>query len=136
MEQHNRDLVLRMYDEFDKGKLDVFAGSVSPDFAARVMGNQSMDWQGFQQFGSAFLSAFPDGHHVLDRVIVEGEYVVTVGRYCGTHRGELLGVAPTGRHIELEVMHVDRVRDGKIFEHRGLGNAMDLMSQLGVSAGD
>jgi predicted ester cyclase len=135
-EQGNKALVLQMYTEFDKGNLDGFRSSISPDFAAHVMGNQSMDWEGFMAFGGQFRSAFPDGRHVFDQVVVEGEYVVTVGSYHGTHKGDLQGIAPTGRQIDLAVMHLDRVKKGRIVEHRGIGNALDLMSQLGVSVGN
>lgn len=136
MERANERLVLRMYTEFDKGNLDGFRASISPDFAAHVMGNQSMDWRGFEEFGSRFRSAFPDGRHVFDQVVVEGEFVVTAGTYRGTHLGELMGIAPTHREIELAVMHVDRVENGRIVEHRGIGNALDLMRQLGIPVGN
>ncbi len=125
-----------MYEEFDKGALNAFEASISSDFAAHVMGNQSMDWEGFIDFGSQFLSAFPDGRHVFDHVVVNGGNVVTVGRYRGTHTGELMGIAPTNRQIDLAVMHLDRVEDGRIVDHIGIANALDLMSQLGVSLGD
>jgi predicted ester cyclase/mono/diheme cytochrome c family protein len=131
-----KELVLQMYKEFDAGKLAAFEPSISPGFAAHVMGNQSMDWDGFVEFGSQFRTAFPDGHHVFDYVVEQGEYVVTVGSYRGTHEGELMGIVPTHRQISLAVMHFDRVEGGKIVEHRGIGNALDLMSQLGVSFGD
>ncbi len=132
----NKELVLRMYSEFDRGTLPEFGHSISADFAAHVMGNMSMDWEGFLDFGSQFLSAFPDGRHVFDQVLVDGDHVVTVGRYLGTHEGELMGVAPTHRKISLAVIHLDRVVDGRIVEHRGIANAMDLMAQLGVSNGE
>ena len=124
--------VLRLYREFDQGNLNGFSPSVNRDFVAQVMGNQTMDWEGFEAFGAQFLLAFPDGHHVFDHVLVDGDYVFTVGRYVGTHEGDLMGIAPTHKQIELAVMHLDHVVDGRITEHRGLGNAMDLMQQLGV----
>ncbi len=69
----------------------------------------------------------------FDHVLVDGDYVFTVGTYRGTHRGELMGIAPTNREIALRVMHLDRVKDGKILKHWGIGNAMDLMRQLGAT---
>lgn len=130
----NKDLVLKMYADFDAGKLGEFGSSVDPAFVAHVMGNQSMDWKGFVDFGSQFESAFPDGHHVFDYVVEQGEYIVTVGNYTGTQEGEIMGIAPTHKPIKLAVMHLDRVENGRIVEHQGIANAMDLMSQLGVSA--
>jgi predicted ester cyclase len=131
-EAENRELVLRMYREFDEGNLTGFQSSVSDTFSAHVMGNMTMDWNGFIEFGSQFLVAFPDGRHMFDYVLVEEDYVVTVGRYLGTHEGELMGIAPTHREIELAVMHIDRIENGRLVEHRGIGNAMDLMDQLGA----
>jgi predicted ester cyclase len=127
-----RTIVLRMYKQFDAGQLDAFEVSVHPEFAARVMGNMDLNWDGFEKFGAQFLSAFPDGRHEFDHVVVQGDYVVTVGHYRGTHEGELMGVPATHESIELAVMHLDRLRDGKIVEHVGIANGSDLMRQLGV----
>lgn len=132
----NEALVLRMYAEFDRGRLDSFDPSIDPEFSAQVMGNRTLDWGAFKEFGSTFLAAFPDGRHVFDHVLVSGEYVVTVGRYEGTHEGELMGIPATGRRIELAVMHFDRVEDGRIVEHFGIGNGLDLMQQLGALPGE
>lgn len=133
-DQQNRELVLRMYHDFDAGTLDAYAAtSVAPSFEAHVMGTMSMDWAGFEAFGADFLSAFPDGRHVFDYVVVQGDNIVTVGKYIGTQQGELMGIAPTGKKISLSVMHLDRVKDGKLIEHIGMANAADLMSQLGAT---
>jgi predicted ester cyclase len=131
--EENRALVLRLYKEFDNGSLGDFGGSIAPNFVARVLGTTTLDWAGFRQFGSAFLSAFPDGRHVFEYVVAEGENVVTVGTYQGTHKGEMQGIAPTNQQLRLEVMHLDRVVDGKIVEHRGLANEVDFMRQLGIT---
>lgn len=132
----NREIVLNLYEGFDDGDLDDVAGFVSQDFTANVLGTTSLDWTGFKQFGNAFVSAFPDGRHVFDHVLVDGENVVTIGFYQGTHQGEIQGVPPTNRPIKLPVMHLDRVVEGKIVEHRGLANEFDFMQQLGVQMSD
>lgn len=128
----NTALVLRLYEKFDKGSLDGFATSIDSGFVAHVLGTTTLDWTGFKQFGNAFRSAFADGRHVFDQVVAEGENVVTIGTYQGTHTGEMQGIAPTNRQLKLAVMHLDRVVNGKIVEHRGLANEADFMRQLGV----
>ena len=45
-----------------------------------------------------------------------------------------MGVAPTGKHVDFTVMHVDRVRDGRIIEHRGIGDINTMWAQLGVDS--
>ena len=56
----------------------------------------------------------------------------TYKTYHGTHRGELFGIAPTGRKIQFETVDVMRVQNGKITEHWGVTNLFSLMQQLGA----
>jgi predicted ester cyclase len=77
--------------------------------------------------------AFADGRHVFDHVVTEGDTLVTIGRYQGTHTSDLTGVPATGRTIDMAVMHIDRVVDGRIIEHRGIGDIDGMWEQLGVT---
>jgi predicted ester cyclase len=130
--QQNTEIVRRLYQEFDQGRLESFAEAIDPNFEAHVLGTTTLDWTGFTEFARAFLSAFPDGRHVFDQVVADGENVVTVGTYQGKHTGQFNGLPPTDRELRLEVMHVDRVVNGRIVEHRGVANELDFMRQLGV----
>jgi predicted ester cyclase len=60
--------------------------------------------------------------------------VSTVGHYRGHHDGVLMGVPATGRYVDFTVMHVDRVRDGRIVEHRGIGDINAMWAQLEVTS--
>ena len=125
-------LVLRLYEKFDKGEWDDIAEAIDSNFTANVLGTTTLDWEGFKQFGNAFFAAFPDGRHVFEYVVADGENVVTIGTYQGSHKGEMQGISPTNTKLKLPVMHLDRVVNGKIVEHYGLANEVDLMRQLGV----
>lgn len=128
-----RELVLHFYEDFDRGRLGQFEAAVDAAFQASVMGNQKLDWNGFKNFGSQFRRAFPDGRHEFDRIFVSGDTVITIGHYTGTHQGELMGMAPTHKHLNLAVMHLDRVVNGKLVEHLGIANGSDLAKQLGAN---
>ncbi|HWA70766.1 MAG TPA: ester cyclase [Polyangiaceae bacterium] len=125
-----RELVMRLYQGFDSSKLDEFGVVVDSTFRASVMGNQTLDWNGFKSFGAQFMRAFPDGKHEFDRIVVSGDTVVTIGHYVGTHQGELMGIAPSHKRLNLAVMHLDRVANGKVVEHVGIANGSDLVRQL------
>jgi predicted ester cyclase len=127
-----RDVVMSLYAAFDQGSLRSF-GAVGSDFEAKVFGATVLDWPGFVQFGQAFVDAFPNGRHVFDHVVAEGDTVSTIGRYQGRHEGTLMGVAATGKEVDFVVMHVDRVRDGRIVEHRGIGDINTMWAQIGVA---
>lgn len=91
-----------------------------------------LDWPGFLAFSEAFRDDFPNGKHVFRFVVAEGDSVATIGSYRGRHTRPFTGMAPTGRDVDFTVMHVDRMQDGAIIEHRGIGDVDTLSSQLGV----
>jgi len=126
-----KETVMAFYDAFDQGALRRFGGVGAP-FEARVFGATALDWPGFLAFGEAFREGFPNGKHVFDFVIAEGDSVATIGCYRGRHTHPFMGVAATHREVDFTVMHVDRVRDGFIVEHRGIGDINTMWSQLGV----
>ncbi|TAK55018.1 MAG: hypothetical protein EPO22_14970 [Dehalococcoidia bacterium] len=55
-----------------------------------------------------------------------------IGR--GTHNGDLVGVAPTGKTVAIPVCDIYEIRDGKIYREREYIDFMTLMVQLGVAA--
>src|SRR5712692_987219 len=81
-----------------------------------------------------FATAFPDGKIDIQRIHGIGETVAVaefIGR--GTHNGDLMGIAPTGRQITIPVCDVIEVRDGKVYAEREYMDMMHMMQQLGVA---
>jgi predicted ester cyclase len=125
-------VVAQFYEDFDRGALGEFE-AVDEAFAATVFGTTVLDWPGFIAFSQSFVDAFSDGRHEFDFVVADGDTVATMGHYRGHHDGELMGVAATGNEVDFTVMHIDRVQDGRIVEHRGIGDINAMWAQLGVS---
>ena len=75
--------------------------------------------------------AFPDFGPEIHWQTVDGDIVTTFKVYHGTHRGDFLGVAPTGKAIHFETVDAMRVRDGKITDHWGVANLYSVLQQLG-----
>jgi steroid delta-isomerase-like uncharacterized protein len=131
--EQNKALVLQFYKAFDDRQMDRALELLAPNFIAHMAGMpKALDGEEFKQFGMGFYLAFNQGQHNFDEVIVSGDRVVTCGTFTATHLGEFQGLPPTGKHISLSIMHIDRIEDGKIVEHWGQGDALGLMQQLGV----
>lgn len=79
----------------------------------------------------SFHNAFPESSHRIERQTAEGEWVTTLLTFSGVHRGEFLGVAPTGRRIEVQGINMHQVRDGKIVGGDSVVDMMSLMQQIG-----
>lgn len=82
-----------------------------------------------------FLRAFPDrrgaGHYIR---IGDGPFAVTGGwpSVTATHTGEWLGMAPTGRHIDMRVMDFYHLTDGKISENWVPMDVIHMALQMGI----
>lgn len=77
-------------------------------------------------------NAFPDFRPEIHWQSVDGDLVTTYKTYHGTHLGEFLGIAPTGRRVQFDTVDAMRVRDGRIVEHWGVANLYSVLGQLGV----
>jgi len=75
--------------------------------------------------------AFPDFRPEIHWQTVDSDIVTTYKIYHGTHLGDFLGVAPTGKAVQFETVDAMRVRDGKITDHWGVANLYSVLQQLG-----
>ena len=83
--------------------------------------------------GQMFATAFPDGRGDVQSIHAAGNVAIVefIGR--GTHKGDLMGIAPTGRQVSIPVCAVYELRDGKIYAEREYMDMLTMMQQLGVA---
>jgi steroid delta-isomerase-like uncharacterized protein len=79
-----------------------------------------------------FFKALPDLHAIIHDQVADENKVVTRKTLRGTHQGELMGLPPSGKRIDIEVIDILAVKDGKITEHWNLVDQLGLMKQLGL----
>jgi len=76
--QQNKDLVLQFYKAFDDRKIDQASDLLAPNFIAHLAGvPEPLNAEGFTQFGMSFYSAFSQGQHKFDEIIVADDRVIT-----------------------------------------------------------
>jgi predicted ester cyclase len=78
-------------------------------------------------------AAFPDAAATLEDIFASGDCVAYRLTIRGTHTGEFLGVAPTGKRIAVSFLAVVRIADGRLVEERGGLDQPSLLRQLGAS---
>ena len=79
-----------------------------------------------------FFTAFPDLIVEVDDLLAEGNKVVGRITARGTHQGELMGIAPTGKQVTMKEIHIVRYSGGMVVEHWGIEDNMSMMQQLGM----
>jgi predicted ester cyclase len=125
-------IIQRFYREvLEGGNLDLIdeLGSQSYTDHEQPMPGQPPGLDGIRFYVSMMRTAFPDIRvKDLGPALVDGNLEVLTG----THQGELMGVAPTGRTVEFSGIDIIRVEDGKVAEHWGSTDMLALMQQIGA----
>jgi steroid delta-isomerase-like uncharacterized protein len=81
---------------------------------------------------AGMFAGFPDLHWSLRDTVVEGDRVMTLSTWTGTHQGDFMGIPATGRSVSVEAWTLDRYRDGRLTESRIIMDVAGLLAQLGV----
>ena len=88
---------------------------------------------GFLRAVSMYHDAFPDIGYSVDDLFADGDRVAVRVTLRGTHKGEFLGIPPTGKQLNVSGIGIYRIADGKIAEVWGLRDHIGTMPQLGVT---
>lgn len=89
---------------------------------------------GVKRLADALLPGIPDMALPIEDVVADGDKVLVRLRVTGTHGGDLMGIPPTGRPIDIAVMDLFVIQDGMLTEHWALLDNLGLLRQLGVTA--
>ncbi len=133
MSLRNKDLVAGLYAAMDRHDFEAAAAKLGPSFVFRVADNPPVSTrEEFVGVLKMFYTAFPDGRHEFRDILADADLVVTAGTWTGTHQGTFQGVPASNKRVRINVIHIDRVVDDHVVEHRGVADFMSLMQQLGA----
>jgi steroid delta-isomerase-like uncharacterized protein len=86
--------------------------------------------QGVRQLAREYREAFPDLHMEIEEIFSSEERVAHRWTMSGTHEGEIMEIAPTGRRIEIAGIEINRIERGKIAESWAISDSAGLRQQL------
>jgi steroid delta-isomerase-like uncharacterized protein len=124
----------RFYALISAGDIDGFGAMLADDFIEHeVTPGLAPDKEGVLAFFRMQRAAFPDLKMDPQDVLVSGDKVIARARITGTHRGELMGMPPTGKSVDVQLIDIIRYGDdGLAHEHWGVVDLMAMMQQLGA----
>jgi steroid delta-isomerase-like uncharacterized protein len=130
----NKALLRRFVEEIvNQGHLAVAAELVAPDFIELdPFPGQAPGRAGLIESIERLCTAFPDLVWRIEEMVAEGEKVASLHTWSGTHRGEFLGIAPTGKRVRMSCMIFDTYEEGKLKKSRLVMNVLSLLQQLGA----
>lgn len=131
--EHNMSIVQAAFDAINVGDYEALAGTITEDFVRHDLGSTfpTGTREDFLQFIQALKSAMPDFHMEAAKMIgTEDDHVAAIIKVGGTHTGDLLGMPPTGRHVEIKGSSLYYFVDGLIHDNWQLLDEAGLMKQL------
>jgi predicted ester cyclase len=133
----NKAIALRLAEVFNGRRLDRLEDVLHPKFRGRgisafVPGGPEVGPGARRKLYETFYQAIPDARAEVLEVVAEGDKVVLVDRFGGTHRGEFFGRPGTGNRMEWMAIHIYTIRDGKILEDATMTDSLAMMQQLGL----
>ena len=135
MSEGNKNIVRRLFEEvWNKGNLQVTDDLFTPNYSHHDSSTPDVGRgpDSEKKRATLYRTAFPDLRLTVEDIIAEGETVVARWSCRGTHKGDLNGIAPTGKHVNLTGISIARFTNGKMSEGFVNWDALSLMQQLGV----
>jgi predicted ester cyclase len=132
--ESNKALVRHLVDEVqNRGNIAAMDEIAAPTFVNHsAPPGMSSDREGVKQITLLFRQAFPDGVMTVEDMLAEGDLVATHKTFRGTHQGPFMGLAPTAKQVEIGLIDIVRVVDGRVTEHWNAVDNLGLLQQLGV----
>jgi steroid delta-isomerase-like uncharacterized protein len=133
MSEKQEAIVRRVLEDvWNKGKLDAVDELFTTDYVNNDPVNQTRGRAAYKDVVNKYRTALPDCRLDIDDVFSTGDKVVVRWRFSGTHKGQLEGIRPTGRHvngsgISINILSGDRIREAFVN-----WDALGFMQQLGV----
>lgn len=135
MSEGNKNVVRRLVEEvWNKGNMTVIDELFTPNYTHHDASTPDLGRgpESEKKRATLYRTAFPDLRVTMEDIIAEGETVVSRWSCRGTHKGDLSGIAPTGKQLNISGVTIARLANGKIAEGWVNWDALGLMQQLGV----
>jgi predicted ester cyclase len=134
-EENNKALVRRFLEARVRGDVDAMDEMLALDFVnhTKVLPDEEPGREGFMQAIAQYTAAFSNSSVLVEDQVVAGDKVVTRCVVRRTHdRGEVMGVAPSGRELTYMPVVIHRIEGGKIAEQWGGGTGLSELRGLGL----
>jgi steroid delta-isomerase-like uncharacterized protein len=133
--ESNKALSRRLLEEaFNAGNIDVIDELVTTDFVNHdaALPEPMIGPDAAKASINGYRTAFPDLRLTIEEQIADDQGVATRWSAKGTHEGDLMGMAPTGKQATVTGITIDRIVDGRIAESWTNWDTLGMLQQLGV----
>jgi steroid delta-isomerase-like uncharacterized protein len=135
MSDVNKNVLRRSFEEvWNKGNLQVADELFTPNYAHHDASTPDLGRgpESEKKRATLYRTAFPDLRLTIEDIVGEGETVMARWTCRATHKGDLSGIAPTGKQVTISGASIARFANGKMAEGWVNWDALGMFQQLGV----
>ena len=116
-----------------ENQIERMAEFISPECCVK-MGEKliQVGIEGMKEHIKATKQTYPDYRMKIIKQFCDGDYVISEFIMEGTHKGEWIGIKPTGKRLVFTGVDIDKVIDGLIVEHGGAVNTFETLFEAGM----
>ena len=130
--EENKDIVRRYQEAYNTSNFEALADVLAADvLTPNIISGMPPGREGAIKVHQTTLLGMPDYYTTIEDLIAEGDKVVARVRMTGTHTGNFYGIEATGRRVNLTLIYIVRIANGKIVEHWGEEDGVAVLRQLG-----
>jgi len=133
MKNNNKEVALYWLNElWCKGNIDATFETISPSYIRHSKDFVARGPEEYIKMVKEKREAFPDLTFTCEHIIEEGDMVMLYWEASGMHKGQLMGLEPTGKEAEMYGFDLLRFENHLIVEHWACYNSLDVGFQLGL----
>ncbi|GAB4187776.1 MAG: ester cyclase [Simkaniaceae bacterium] len=129
--ENNKALVKKYHEATNQKNIAIFDEIFAEDFKNNAMGFKTI--QGIEAMKNTLeklLAAFPDWKVKIEDIIAEKDKVALRWSLTATHLGAYEDILPTGQAIKAFGIHIDQMKNGKIFKRWATNNFPQIFQDL------
>jgi steroid delta-isomerase-like uncharacterized protein len=128
--KENKALVCRVIEFWNRRDMNAFFKILAPEYVEHLpTGDVSLEQ--LKKYATKFFAAFPDISITVDDMVAEGDKVAVLVNWRATHKGEYMGIPPTGKKIDITVAMIIKIVGGRWVEFWNVTD-IRLAQQLGA----
>ncbi|MDT0643120.1 ester cyclase [Zunongwangia sp. F363] len=132
--EKNQEVQQKFGEAINTGNLEKIRDLVADDVKDHDPApNQGPGPQGYIDFFTMMRNAFPDMKVEVEQLVADEDNVAFAYTLTGTHQGDFMGVAGTGKSIKARGMQISRFKDGKLVERWGSSDELGILKQIGAN---
>ena len=128
--EENKATVRSCFENASQGNFEALDEIVAPDYVVHPEEARGPD--GLREMVERYRTALSGLRVTIDQQVTEGDHVATRFTIRGTHDGDLMGAAPTGKDVVFTGITISRCQDGRIVEEWEITDTVGLLGQIGA----